>query len=113
MFVSCHTLAEFYRVLTSIKVSPRFTNTQVWRLLEDDILQIATVVELTRDDYSQCLLRLTQANERGGVVFDALHVQAALKAGVDKLLTLNSGHFIRVWPNHTDEVIHPQSTQAP
>jgi predicted nucleic acid-binding protein len=59
LFVSCHSLAEFYRVLTSIKASPQFTTAQVWHLLSDGILRTATIVELTQSDYCECLLRLS------------------------------------------------------
>lgn len=112
MFVSCHSLAEFYRVLTSIKASPQFTTAEVWRLLSE-ILKTAAVVELTRADYTDCLQRLTIANERGGIVYDSVIVQAGIKAHVDKILTLNDRHFQRVWPNHVDQVINPLTTQAP
>ncbi len=113
LFVSCHSLAEFYRVLTSVKTVRQLSTNQVWRILADELLKIATVVELTQTDYIDCLSRLASANERGGIVFDAIIVQAALKAHVDKLLTLNDKHFRRIWPNHTDEVINPLTMQAP
>ncbi len=113
LFVSCHSLAEFYRVLTSIKSSPQFTTQQVWRILNEKILQFAKIVELTEADYTECLQRLMQAHERGGIVFDAIIVQAALKAKVDHLLTLNDSHFTRLRSNHAGEVINPLTTQVP
>jgi predicted nucleic acid-binding protein len=113
LIVSCHSMAEFYRVMTTVKSSPPLTTQQVWRLLQDEILAFATVVELTQVDYAACLSRLAQVNARGGIVFDSLIVQAALKAGVDHLISLNSTDFERVWPNHTNEVINPLTTPAP
>lgn len=113
LFVSCHSLAEFYRVLTSIKASPQFTTNQVWRLLSDGILQIATIVELSQIDYVECLQRLSAEHERGGIVFDALIAQAALKSRVDKLLTLNDKHFQRAWTGPVDQIINPLTSQVP
>lgn len=113
LVVSCHSLAEFYRVLTSMKASPQFTTRQVWQLLSDPILRVGTIVELTQADYLDCLQHLVTSHARGGIVFDALIVQAALKAKVDKLLTLNDKHFLQLWPDHTDEVISPLTTQVP
>ena len=112
-YVSCHTLAEFYRVMTAIKTAPPLTAIDVNRLINDRILTTLTLVSLGEADYLSCFGRLANAQERGGIVYDAIIVQAALKANVDKLLTLNSSHFIRVWPNHADEVINPMTTQAP
>lgn len=84
-----------------------------WQLIHQQILPIATIVELQVPDYQNCLARLAGEGHRGGIIYDALIVQAALKAKVDKLLTLNDKHFQRVWPDHTDEVISPLTTQVP
>ena len=34
----------------------------------------------------------------GGMIYDALVVTAAEKAGAEKLVTFNPDHFRRVWP---------------
>ncbi|MCC5637464.1 hypothetical protein LC593_16760 [Nostoc sp. CHAB 5844] len=39
---------------------------------------------------------MTTLNLPGGAIFDALIAQAALKAQVDVLLTLNPNHFTRL-----------------
>lgn len=112
-FVSCHSLAEFYRVLTTIKSVPPLDPQLVWQMIENDILQWCAPVALSETDYRDCLQRLVVVGERGGIVFDALIIQAALKSGVDRLVTLNARHFERLWPNHTNQVINPLTSQAP
>lgn len=112
-FVGCHSLAEFYRMLTTIK-SVRPLNPQlVWQMIESDVLQWCTPVSLSDADCYDCLQRLVAANERGGIVFDALIVQAALRIGVDKLVTINARHFERIWPTHSNQILNPLITQAP
>ena len=43
----------------------------------------------------------------GGVVYDALVAQAARKAQVDRLLTLNEADFRRVWPDAAARIAPP------
>jgi predicted nucleic acid-binding protein len=112
-FVCSHGLAEIYSTLSGQTGPPQMPTTGAWNLIESDVLRYATVIELSLTDYVSALTRMASEQHRGGIVYDGLHVQAALKAGVDKLLTLNTSHFVRVWPNHTNEVINPQTTQAP
>ena len=112
-FVCSHGLAEIYSTLTGRVGPPQMPTVAAWKVIESDVLAYATVVELNVADYVTALTRMANDQHRGGIVYDGLLVQAALKVGVDKLLTLNTSHFVRVWPNHTNEVIHPQTTPAP
>lgn len=111
--VSCHSLAEFYRVMTALPVNRAISGQDVLTAIQTDILSHAQVIDLDFADYKIVLQKLAQQNLRSGIIFDALIVQAALKAGVDKLLTLNSKHFEQLWPNHTNQVINPTTTQVP
>jgi hypothetical protein len=43
----------------------------------------------------------------GAIVYDALLVRAAEKAGVDRLLTLNIDDFRRAWPDAGDRLERP------
>jgi predicted nucleic acid-binding protein len=58
----------------------------------------ATLIALTVQDYVAAIKNVSQLGLAGGVIYDALVVQAAQKAKVDKLLTFNTDHFLRVWP---------------
>lgn len=53
-------------------------------------------IPLTADDYQQAIACMVKLNIPGGGIFDALIAQAALKAEVDILLTLNPNHFTRL-----------------
>jgi hypothetical protein len=113
MLVSCHALAEFYRVLTSIKTSPQIKCSQVLRILSDDIVKFATIVELNAIDYVALLQSLAQRSIRGGPVYDAIPVAAAIQVNADQVITLNFSDFTRVWPNPPHRVINPFTTPAP
>jgi len=43
----------------------------------------------------------------GGVVYDALIAQAALKAWADVLVTLNPKDFLRTYPGLTAQIVTP------
>jgi len=53
-------------------------------------------IPLSADDYKQAIVCMVRLNLPGGGIFDALIAQAALKADVDILLTLNPSHFTRL-----------------
>lgn len=53
-------------------------------------------VALTMDDYLAAVDRCTELGLRGGVIYDALHFQAAIKANVDVLYTANLKNFNRL-----------------
>ena len=91
-FLSTHTLAETYSVLTRLPVDPRIAPTQAQSLIAD-ISQYLNTVPLVSDDYVEAIARMATLNLPGGGIFDALIAQAALKANVDILLTLNPNHF--------------------
>lgn len=48
------------------------------------------------DDYQTAIAQMVTLNFPGGGIFDTLIAQAALKAEVDALLTLNPNHFTRL-----------------
>ena len=51
---------------------------------------------------------MTLLNSPGGGIFDALIAQAAVKASVDVLLTLNPKHFVRLGDEVSSIVQVPQ-----
>lgn len=99
LFVSTHTLAELYAVLTTLPVQPRLSPDTARRLIREDVEAVADVVDLRATDYRQVLDDLSALGVSGGVIYDALAVRAARKANVDRLITLNVGDFRRVWPD--------------
>ncbi|MBD2360577.1 PIN domain-containing protein [Anabaena minutissima FACHB-250] len=92
---STHTFAELYSVLTRLPVRPPISPVIAQRLINEN-LHFFTAIPLTADDYQQAIASMVTLNLPGGGIFDALIAQAALKAEVDILLTLNPSHFTRL-----------------
>jgi predicted nucleic acid-binding protein len=93
--IATHTLAEVYAVLTRLPVRPRIFPELAQRLITEN-LERFEVIPLTTEDYQMVLAQLVNLNLTGGGIYDALIAQAAVKAEVNTLLTLNPNHFTRL-----------------
>ena len=92
-FISAHSLAEFYSVLTRTPFEPRIHPSEAWQMLEQDILAYVDVTALTAVEYRQVIRECVGKGWTGGVVYDALHMRCAQKAGCERLYTLNLRDF--------------------
>lgn len=106
-FISTHSLAETYSVITRLPVQPRIAPEQAQSIITD-ISQHLNTIPLLSDDYLAAIAQMAALNLPGGGIFDALIAQAALKAEVDILLTLNSNHFTRLGEAIANRVQVPQ-----
>jgi len=96
-YLSTHSLAEVYSVMTRMPSQPRMSPQEATILLER-CLQYLEAVPLETADYRAAIVQMTTLNLTGGGIFDALIAQAALKVSADRLLTLNLSHFSRLTP---------------
>ncbi len=94
-FVSTHSLAEIYSVITRFPIQPRIAPHQAQSTIAD-ISQYLEVVPLHSNEYLAAITQMVALNLPGGGIFDALIAQAALKADVNILLTMNPSHFTRL-----------------
>lgn len=94
LFVSAHSLLEIYSVLTSAPFHPKISPTLAKRLIETNIKSIAKIVSLSDDDYFKILTKMSKLGLSGGIVYDAIIVHCAQKAGVDEIITLNQKDFV-------------------
>jgi predicted nucleic acid-binding protein len=93
--IATHTLAELYSVLTRLPVRPRISPELAQRLIREN-LQRFEVIPLTTEDYQMVLAQMVNLNLTGDGIYDTLIAQAAVKAEVNTLLTLNPNHFTRL-----------------
>ena len=98
LHLSSHSLAELFAVLTRLPLSPRISPDLARRMIRQN-LRDARVISLEKRDYQRVIDRMADLQLAGGAIYDAIIVQAALKAGADRLLTLNSRDFRRIWPD--------------
>ena len=94
-YLSTHSLAELYSVLTRMPSQPRISPQDAKLLIESHLQYLETVV-LDKADYQAAIAQMTALNLTGGGIFDALIAQAALKSSAERLLTLNPKHFTRL-----------------
>jgi predicted nucleic acid-binding protein len=96
--ISTHGLAEFYSVLTRAPFTPRVHPTEAGRFLEDNVLTYFELIALSVNDYKAVLRSCAAAGLIGGVLFDALHLHSAQKAGCDRVYTFNVKDFRALAP---------------
>jgi predicted nucleic acid-binding protein len=105
-FVSTHTLAELYATLTRLPRNLGISPAAAQQLLGHNLNKFETV-SLTVEDYRATIARMVSLNLPGGGIYDALIAQAAIKANVDILLTLNPNDFTRLREDVTRLVQQP------
>lgn len=93
--ISTHSLAELYSVITRLPLQPRITPGQAQEIISD-ISFYLEMIPLFSKDYLAAIAQMVALSLPGGGIFDALIAQAALKANVDHLLTINPNHFSRL-----------------
>jgi predicted nucleic acid-binding protein len=106
--IALHTVAELYAVLTRLPaIGGRPVPEEVWDLIETEVLPYFEVVELALDDYRAVIEALVRDKRFGGIIYDAVIAQAAIKSGAEQLVTLNAKDYLRTLPDFAAEVIVP------
>lgn len=106
-WISTHSLAEFYAVLTRAPLTPPVYPSEAWQILERNVFPHFEVMPLSRDEYRETLRSCAGAGWTGGRVYDALHVAAARKAGCEQIYTFNLRHFRELAPDLAERICSP------
>jgi predicted nucleic acid-binding protein len=107
LIIACHTIAELYAVLSTLPTKPRISPAVAWRLVHENIEAIGKIVSLTAAEYSSVIKKISEQGLVRGITYDALIAKVAEKSKVEQLLTLNSNHFKRVWPEGEKIIVSP------
>ena len=107
LIIASHTIAELYAVLSTLATKPRISPAAAWRLIHENIEAIGKIVSLTAAEYSSVIKKISERGLVGGIIYDALIAKVAEKSKVEQLLTLNSDHFKRVWPDGEKIIVSP------
>jgi predicted nucleic acid-binding protein len=94
-FISSHSLAELYAVLTRLPLRPAIKPALAAQLISEN-LQGFQIIPLSTEDYKAVIANLVSLQIPGAAIYDALIAQAALNSNIDVLLTLNPKHFQRL-----------------
>lgn len=91
-----HAYAEMYRNLTRGRSPYEVSPALAYQTIVEKLFPLLSLVELTSSDYGSALVRCVQLELSSSIVYDALHYQAALKAGAEILYTNNISDFSRL-----------------
>ena len=106
-YVSTHTLAEFYAVITRLPVRPAVQSSEAMLMIERDILAHCRLIELDTEDYRTTLAKAAENGWRGGSIYDALLLRCAAKADPDRIYTFNVADFVRLAPELANRICAP------
>jgi len=105
--VAAHSLAECYAVMSGLPVKPRLSPKVTRQLLRDNLENHFHIQALEPAQYLAVLDALSIAGFSGGIVYDALILQAARLAEVERVYTFNRSDFLRLAPDWTERLISP------
>jgi len=105
--VSAHGLAETFSTLTRLPITPMVHPTEAYRFVSETVVGHCTVVTLVEKDYLAALEAAAQAGLRGGIIYDALQLRCAEKAGCDRIYTFNTSDFVRIAPHLGKQIVRP------
>ena len=104
-FVSAHSLAEVYSVLTSAPFKPRISPATAKKLIEQNIRREAKVVSLSEKEYFRIIDNMEKLGLKGGIVYDAIIVECARKSKSEGIITSNVKDFVRLIPDDSIKII--------
>ncbi len=96
-FTSTHALAEAYATLSGdprLRLKPAEVAEMV-----DGLAACVRLQEISAADYRKVIASAPANGIRGGMIYDALHAEAARKCGCTQLHTMNVSHFKLVAPD--------------
>ena len=111
--VAGHSLAEVYSVLTRLPARPASAPVKCGGWCKRTSWRGAQIVALTGKDYVALVDELSRRSVGGGLVYDAIIARTAALAQVDRLVTLNTDHFLHVWPDRSNQITSPLQVTPP
>ena len=99
-YVSAHSLAEMYAVLTRLPPPSRHTSEQALLSIEENVVKHFKIASLTGGDYTALIREAALAGILGGTIYDAVILKCAAKSEADNVYTLNLRHFQSIAPEN-------------
>jgi len=108
-YISTHVLAEFFASVTRLPHGMGILPDHALLCLQEALAQLR-IISLEEKDYRRALARTVASGGTGGRIYDALHLEAALKAGVSTIYTWNLKHFLPLAADTNLRVLSPAQT---
>jgi len=97
-FISSHSVAELYSVLTNLPLQPRIVPSEAKIIIETNILPYFKCVNVTSKMYEEAVRCCVEQGAIGGVVYDALLLSCARVSKAERIYTFNIRDFQRLMP---------------
>lgn len=104
-------LVEAYAVLTRIPAPNRLSPADAFRVLKASLESVSQIAALSDQDAWPFFADLSSNNFVGRATYDCQIIACAVKAGAERILTLNSRDFQRLKPDGI-EIVNPLEGQA-
>lgn len=91
--ISAHALVETYAVMTRLPRPLRVPANAAAKMLRENIVKHFEVIALTAEEYGKLLGEAGKEGWIGGLIYDALHLACARKAGIECLFSWNAAHL--------------------
>jgi predicted nucleic acid-binding protein len=98
MFLSAHSLAECYSVVTRLPRPFRIPPRPAWEIMRGTFVNRGTLVGLAPRRYLELMDELAASGVGGGRVYDAIIAATARDANVGSVVTFNVRHFTGLVP---------------
>lgn len=95
-FISSHSLAECFSILTVLPVIPPIPPLNAKDIIRENVSSFFKIIELTSQDYQRAMDRVAEKGLKSGAIYDALIFESAIKAKADLLITWNLKDFQRL-----------------
>ena len=106
-FMSVHSIAEMYAVLTRLPVQPRIHPAEAARIITDNILLHFEMVPVGKKDYTEALRLVGNGGWSGAKIYDALLIGCAARSGAERIYTFNLMDFRQLAPNLEEKICAP------
>ena len=100
-------------MLTRLPRKPKILPDEALRLLEENVFGYAQILALDAGEYGEVVRQLVARSLPGAIIHDAIIARVAELARVDRLVSINASHFLKVWNGDPARIISPLDTTPP
>jgi len=106
-FISSHSLAEVYAVLTKLPLYPKIVPAEAKAILDTNIIPLFKRVQVTTKLYEVATGRCAELGLSGGIIYDALLLLCAKSVDAERIYTFNVRDFQRLMPDVANRISAP------
>ena len=106
-YMSQHSIAEVFAVLTRLPVHPRISPADAARVISENILPHFDVVPLRKQDYQIALRTMENGGWTGARIYDVLILQCATTCAAERIYTFNLADFRLLAPASHSVICSP------